>query len=103
MISTGIVDFQAHSVFLNTGRPGASCSDAAARAVDVRAAVDPKHEFALFNDVQGADIGEADRESPQRSVRNDPFSAQTDAPEQLREQVVRLTICVEAEHGFLKR
>jgi len=52
----------------------------------VRVAVDPKHEFALFNDVQGADIGEADRESPQRSVRNDPFSAQTDAPEQLREQ-----------------
>ena len=66
-------------------------------------AVDPKHEFALFNDVQRADIGEADRESPQRSVRNNPFPAQTDAPEQLREQVVRLTICVEAERGFLKR
>jgi len=59
---------------------------AATHALDVRVAVDPKHEFALFNDVQGADIGEADRESPQRSVRNDPFSAQTDAPEQLREQ-----------------
>jgi hypothetical protein len=76
---------------------------AATHALDVRVAVDPKHEFALFNDVQGADIGEADRESPQRSVRNDPFSAQTDAPEQLREQVVRLAICVEAERGVLER
>jgi hypothetical protein len=53
--------------------------------------------------VQAADIGEADRERPQGSVRNDPFSAQTHAPQQLREQVVRLTICVEAERGFLKR
>jgi hypothetical protein len=76
---------------------------AATHALDVRIAVDPKREFALFNDVQGADIGEADRESPQRSVRNDPFSAQTDAPEQLREQVVRLAICVEAERGVLER
>ena len=75
---------------------------AAAYVLDVRVSVDPEHEFALFDDVQAADIGEADRESPQRSVRNDPFSAQTDAPEQLREQVVRLTICVEAERGFLK-
>src|SRR5438552_8298207 len=68
-----------------------------------RVSVDPKHEFALFDDVQAADIGEADRESPQRSVRNDPFSAQTNAPEQLREQVVRLTICIEAERGVLER
>jgi hypothetical protein len=76
---------------------------AAANVLGVRVFVDSEHEFALFDDVQAADIGEADRESPQRSVRNDPFSAQTDAPEQLREQVVRLTICVEAERGFLKR
>ena len=77
---------------------------AAAYVLDVRVSVDPKHQFAIFDDVQAADIGEADRESPQRSVHhNDPFSAQTDAPEQLREQVVRLTICVEAERGFLKR
>ena len=76
---------------------------AAAHALDARVAVDPKHEFALFNDVQRADIGEADRESPRRSVRNDPFSAQTDVPEQLREQVVRLAICVEAERGVLER
>ena len=76
---------------------------AATHALDARVAVDPKHEFALFNDVQGADIGEADRESLLRSVRNDPFSAQTDAPEQLREQVVRLAICVEAERGVLER
>jgi uncharacterized protein (TIGR02118 family) len=75
---------------------------AATHALDVLVAVDLKHEFALFNDVQCADIGEADRESPQRSVRNDPFSAQTDAPEQLREQVVRLAICVEAERGVLE-
>ena len=75
---------------------------AAAYVLDVRVSVDPEREFARFDDVQAADIGEADRESPQRSVRNDPFSAQTDAPEQLREQVVRLTICVEAERGFLK-
>ena len=32
----------------------------AAHALDVRVAVDPKHEFALFNDVQGAGIAEAD-------------------------------------------
>jgi hypothetical protein len=76
---------------------------AAAYVLDVRVSVDPEREFALFEDVQAADIGEADRERPQRSVRNDPFSAQTDAPEQLREQVVRLTTCVEAERGFLKR
>ncbi len=76
---------------------------AATHALDVRVAVDPKHEFALFNDVQGANIGEADRESRQRSVRNDPFSAQTDAPKQLREQVVRLAMCVEAERGVLER
>jgi hypothetical protein len=69
----------------------------------VRIAVDPEREFARFDDVQAAHIGEADRESPQRSVRNDPFSAQPDAPEQLREQVVRLTIGVEAKRGFLKR
>ena len=54
---------------------------AATHALDVRVAVDPKHEFALFNDVQGAGIGKADRESAQRGVRDDPFSAQTDAPE----------------------
>ena len=76
---------------------------AATHVLDVRVAVDPKHELALFNDVQGADIGEADRESPLRSVRNDPFPAQTDAPEQLREQVVRLAICVEAERSVLGR
>jgi hypothetical protein len=76
---------------------------AAAYVLDVRVSVDPKHKFALFDDVQAADIGEADRESPRRSVRNDPFSAQPDAPEQLREQVVRPTICVETERSFLKR
>src|ERR1700723_230912 len=76
---------------------------AAAYVLGVRVSVDPKREFARFDDVQAADIGEADREGPQRSVRNDPFSAQADAPEQLREQVVRLTTCVEAERGFLKR
>jgi hypothetical protein len=76
---------------------------AAAYVLDVRASVDPEHEFALFDDVQAADIGEADRESPRRSVRSDSFSAQTDAPEQLREQVVRLTISTEAKRGFLKR
>jgi hypothetical protein len=75
---------------------------AATHVLDVRVAVDPKHEFALFNEVQGADIGEADRGSPLRSVRNDPFSAQPDAPEQLREQVVRLAMCVEAERGVLE-
>jgi hypothetical protein len=67
---------------------------AATHVLDVRVTVDPEHEVALFNDVQGADTGEADREWPQRSVRNDPLSAQTDAPEQLREQVVRQAICV---------
>ena len=76
---------------------------AAAYVLDVPVCVDPEHEFAGFDDVQAADIGEADREGPRRSVRHDPFSAQPDAPEQLREQVVRLTVCVEAEHGFLKR
>ncbi|MCX5063867.1 hypothetical protein OG476_46475 [Streptomyces sp. NBC_01396] len=76
---------------------------AAAQVLDVRVSVDPKHEFACFYDVQAADIGEADREIPRRSVRNDPFSAQTGAPEKLREQVVHLTICVEAECGVLKR
>ncbi len=54
---------------------------AATHPLDVRVAVNLKHEFALFNEVQSADIGEADRESPRRRVRNDPFSAQTDAPE----------------------
>ena len=48
---------------------------APAYVFDVRVSVDPKREFALFDDVQAADIGEADRESPQRRVRNDPFSA----------------------------
>ena len=76
---------------------------AAAHVLDVPVCVDPEHEFAGFDDVQAADIGEADREGPQRSVRHDPFSAQPDAPEQLREQVVRLAVGVEAEHGFLKR
>jgi sorbitol-specific phosphotransferase system component IIBC len=76
---------------------------AAAYVLDVRVSVDPEDEFALFDDVQAADIGKTNRESPQRSVRNDPFSAQADAPEQLREQVVRLTTCVEAERGFLER
>ncbi|GAB3989229.1 hypothetical protein GCM10029978_113780 [Actinoallomurus acanthiterrae] len=76
---------------------------AAAYVLGVRVSVDPKHEFALFDDVQAADIDEADRESPRRSVRDDPFSAQTDPPEQLREQIVRLAICVEAERGILKR
>jgi hypothetical protein len=76
---------------------------AATYVLDVRVSVDPEHEFARFDDVQAADIGEADRESPPRSVRHDPFSAQPHAPEQFREQVVRLTISVEAERGFLKR
>jgi hypothetical protein len=76
---------------------------AATHALDMRVAVGAKHEFALFNDVQRADIGETDRESPLRSVRNDPFSAQPDAPEQLGEQIVRLAICVEAERGILGR
>jgi hypothetical protein len=53
------------------------------RALDVRDAVDPKYDLALINDVQGADSGEADRERPQRTVRNDPFSTQTDVAEQL--------------------
>jgi hypothetical protein len=75
---------------------------AAAYKLNVGISVDPEYELALFDDVQAANIGEADRESPQRSVRNDPFSAQPDAPEQLREQVVRLAIRVEAERGFLK-
>jgi hypothetical protein len=34
---------------------------AGTHALGVRVAVDPEHEFALFNEVQGADIGEADR------------------------------------------
>ena len=63
---------------------------AAAHALRIRIAVDPEHEFALFHDVQGADTGEAGREGPLRGVRNDPFSAQADATEQFREQVVRL-------------
>jgi hypothetical protein len=76
---------------------------AAAYVFDVRVSVDPKHEFALIDDVQAADTGEADRERPRRSVCDDPFSAQPDAAEQLREQVVRPTICAEAERGFLRR
>jgi hypothetical protein len=36
----------------------------ATHVLDVRVAVDPKLEFTLFDDVQGADIREADRESP---------------------------------------
>jgi hypothetical protein len=76
---------------------------AVTRALGVRDAVDPKHDLALINDVQGADTGEADRERPQRTVRNDPFSTQTDAPEQLREQVARLTIRIEAERRVLER
>ena len=76
---------------------------AVTRALDARDAVDPEHDLALINDVQGADTGEADRERPQRTVRNDPFSTQTDAPEQLREQVARLTIRVEAERRVLER
>jgi len=55
----------------------------ATRALDVGVAVDLEREFALFNDVHGADIGEADREILRRSVSNDPFAVQTDAPEQL--------------------
>ena len=74
---------------------------AAAHALDMRVAVDPEREFAFVDDVQGAGVGEADRERPRRSVRNDPFSAQTDTPQQLREQVVRLTGDVEAERGVL--
>ena len=76
---------------------------AAAHVLDVRVAVDPQHEFALFDDVQAADIGEADRESRRRSVRNDPLAAQADAPEQLREQVVRLAGRVEAERRVQRR
>ena len=76
---------------------------AVTRALDVRDAVDPKHDLALINDVQGADIGEADRERAQRAVRNDPFSIQTDAPEQLREQVARLTIRVGSGRRVLER
>ena len=76
---------------------------AAAHALDVRVAVDPQRELAFVDDVQGADIGEADRKRPRRSVRNDPLSAQTDTPQQLREQIVRLTGDVEAESGGLER
>jgi uncharacterized protein (TIGR02118 family) len=76
---------------------------AATHVLDLRVAVDPKHEFAFFNDVEGADVGEADRDSLRRSVGNDPFSAQTDAPEQLREQVVRLAMYGEAERSVLDR
>jgi hypothetical protein len=65
---------------------------AVTRALDVRDAVDPQHDLAVINDVQGADAGEADRERPQRTVRNDPFSAQADALQHLREQVARRTI-----------
>ncbi|GAA2292488.1 hypothetical protein GCM10010149_45170 [Nonomuraea roseoviolacea subsp. roseoviolacea] len=76
---------------------------AAAHVLDVRVSVHPKHELALFDDVQAAQIGEADRKGWRRSVRNDPFTAQTDPPEQLREQIVRLTVCIEPERGILKR
>jgi hypothetical protein len=70
---------------------------------DVRVAVDPKHDLALIDEVQGADTGEAGRERPQRTVCDDPFSTQTDAAEQLREQVARLTIRVQAERRVLGR
>jgi hypothetical protein len=73
------------------------------RALGVRDAVDPEHDLALINDVQGPDTGEAGRERPQRAVRNDPFSAQADAPEQLREQVARLMISFEARRRVLER
>src|SRR4051812_28888701 len=76
---------------------------AAAYVLGRRVAVDPEHEFARFDDVQAADIGEADREGPRRSVRDDPFSAQPDAPEQLREQVVCLTAYVQAERSVPER
>jgi hypothetical protein len=76
---------------------------AVTRALDVRDAVDPEHNLALINDVQGADIGKADRERPQRAVRNDPFSMQADAPEQLREQVARPTMRVEAGGRAVER
>jgi hypothetical protein len=76
---------------------------AATHLLDVRVVADPEHELALFNDVQGADIGEADGEGPWRSVGNDPFSAQPDAPQQLREQIVRLATKAEAERGILER
>jgi hypothetical protein len=46
---------------------------AVTRALDVRDAVDPKHDLAPIHDVQGADTGEADRERPRRTIRNDPF------------------------------
>jgi hypothetical protein len=72
-------------------------------SLDVRDAVDPKYDLALINDVQGADAGEANREFPQRTIRNDPFSIQADAPEQLREQVARLRIRVQAERRVLER
>jgi hypothetical protein len=48
---------------------------AAAHVLDARIAVDPQREFTLFDDVQAADIGEADREPPRGRVRGDPFSA----------------------------
>jgi hypothetical protein len=73
------------------------------RALDVRDAVDPKHNLALINDVQGTDTGEAHRERAQRTIRNDPFSVQADVPEQLREQIARRTIRVEAERCVLER
>jgi hypothetical protein len=43
------------------------------------------------------------RTCAQRTVRHDPFSTQTDALKQLREQVARLAIRVEAERRVLDR
>jgi hypothetical protein len=75
---------------------------AGAHALGPRDAVDPEREFALFDDVQAAGAGEADRERPRRSVPHDPFPAQPDAAEQFREQVMRLAGRGEAERGVLE-
>ena len=78
---------------------------AATYALDARVAVEPKREFALVDDMQGAEIGEAHRESRRRGVRDGILALllETDAPEQLRKQVVRLAGGVEAGRGSLER
>lgn len=47
---------------------------ATTRVLAVRMAVDLEHEVAVFDEVHGADVGEADRDGRQRGVRNNPLA-----------------------------
>lgn len=64
-------------------------------------AVDFQSQLSLFDDLHGSDIGEADREAGRWGVRDDALAAQTDAAEEVGQQVLTVAVRAQTESAIL--